>query len=784
VVNTKFDSTDVDSLTKRELEVLELLANGASNQEIAAALFVEVTTVKWYNTQIYDKLQVKNRKQAIIRAQTLGILKANSSNLLQPMQHNLPADTLPFIGRVTEIQEIAQQLTDEKLRLVTILGVGGMGKTRLSIEVARKLVAHFTDGVYFLSLAPVISAEQMVTTLAEIIGFKFHSDIQPKQQLLRHFQSQHILLIFDNFEHLLDSAEFITEILQHAPKVKVLVTSREKLNLAGEVVHILSGLLAPFEDETKALTDYDAVKLFVESAKRTGIEFKENDTTVVAHICSLLGGMPLAILLAAAWVDTLAIAEIEAEILAGLGILEGNLRDSPMRHQSIQAAFDVSWKRLSPQEQAVFMRLSVFRDGFNREAAQKITVASVRDLQRLVHTSFIQLLPSGRYTIHELMRQYGEQKLRSSGEWDTVREKHAQFFAEFITPLGGTAWGLATREMLAEVGADFENVRAAWLFQAERKNIAELRRFLDGLWLLFDSYSRTQEGIALFEPLLSRFSRNSADEELFRGQLLVRLGWCYSDTGDLQKATQLYQQALQIVQAFNSIDDILFLHQGLQLAMMISNNEQAGIDYIEKGFELAQQHPSSKWLIPIAYHLAYSHLSSGRYEEAKRCIKALPENHLWHAGFKSAYLFTLSEYAKAEEVLLDSLSQYQHHRIGFLGTYCDLTECAIGQHNYDRAWKYIVQGLQYGDDGNYAWGTFGLLGLVVKLLMIEQHYSLAAELLYLVKHHPASNESTRKRIVELETTLKTHLTLNEFEAAWERGKLLDLGDVITEYMER
>jgi tetratricopeptide (TPR) repeat protein len=302
--------------------------------------------------------------------------------------------------------------------------------------------------------------------------------------------------------------------------------------------------------------------------------------------------------------------------------------------------------------------------------------------------------------------------------------------------------------------------------------------------LFFDNYSRTQEGIPLFEPLLSRFSVNSADEKLFRGQLLARLAWCYSDTGHVQKASQLYQQALQMVQAFNSIDDILFLHQGLQLAMIISNNEQAGIDYIEKGFKLAQQNPSSKWLIPIAHHLAYSHLSSGRYEEAKRCIETLPENNLWHASFKVAYSFMLSEYDKAEEVLLDSLSQYQHHRIGLLGAYFDLTECAIGQHNYDRAWKYIVRGLQYGDDGTYAWGTFGLLGLVVKMLLIEKLYIFAAELLYLVKHHPASNESNRKWIVELEMTIKTHLTIDEFERAWERGKQLDLGDVITEYMER
>jgi predicted ATPase/DNA-binding CsgD family transcriptional regulator len=784
VVNTKFDSTEVDALTKREMEVLELLANGASNQEIAAALFVEVTTIKWYNTQIYDKLQVKNRKQAILRAQTLGILKANSSNLLQPMQHNLPADTLPFIGRIQEIHELAQQLTDEKLRLVTILGAGGMGKTRLSIEVARKLLGHFTDGVYFLSLAPLTSAEQIITTLAEVIGFKFHSDTQPKQQLLRHFQAQHILLVFDNFEHLLNSAEFITEILQHAPKVKVLATSREKLNLAGEVVHTLGGLSAPLANEKQALADYDAVKLFVESAKRTGIEFKENDIAVVARICSLLGGMPLALLLAAAWVDTLSIAAIEAEVKAGLGILEANMRDAPTRHQSIHAAFDVSWKRLSHHEQAVFMRLSVFRDGFTREAAQKITGAGVRDLQRLVHTSFIQLLPSGRYTIHELMRQYGEEKLRASSELDTVQEKHAQFFAGFITPIGETSWGMATRDMLAEVSADFENVRAAWLYQAEQKNIAELRRFLDGLWIFFDNTSRTQEGIALFQPLLNKFSANNDDETLFHGQLLARLAWFYSDTGHQQRAYELYGLALQIVQASNSTNDIFLIYHGLRLVLQFLNNYPEAMHYAEKGLELAQITADAKWLPTFYAGIGHFYTELDRVEEAIQLVNKLPDNHRMKSDLMSNIHMKLGDFDQAETLSLASMNKHPMHRIGYMITYARLIECAVELGNYEKAWVYIQRGLQYGDAGAYAWGTFGILREAIFLLIAEQQYHAATELLSFLLQHPAPIASLKASAATHSDELKANLSEADFAVAWERGKLLDLGDVITEYMER
>ena len=259
----------IEPLTAREMDVLCLLAEGLSNQEIAESLVMEVGTVKWYNTQIYGKLQVKNRKQAVTRALTLGILEANSSDPLQRPQHNLPADTLPFIGRAREIAELVQQLTSEDIRLITILAPGGMGKTRLSIEVGRHLLSYFVDGVYFLPLAPVSSAEQIVTSIAEQIGFEFHSDEQPRQQLLKYLRELHLLLIADNFEHLIEYGGLLADILHAAPRLKVLASSREILDLEGELVFSLGGLMAPFSAAATPLHEYDAVKLFLESARRS-----------------------------------------------------------------------------------------------------------------------------------------------------------------------------------------------------------------------------------------------------------------------------------------------------------------------------------------------------------------------------------------------------------------------------------------------------------------------------------------------------------------------------------
>ena len=244
---------NIDPLTGRESEVLQLLAEGQSNKEIADALFIEVSTVKWFNAQIYSKLDVKNRKQAVIRARTIGLLDVDENDPLQAPLHNLPADTIPFIGRSREIRDLLEQLRDETIRLVTILGPGGMGKTRLSIEVGRGLLAYFRNGVYFVSLAPIISREQIVTTIADSIGFKFRSDIQAEHQLMAHLEKLEMLLIIDNFEHLVSDAELLSGILKTAPGVKILVTSREKLALAGELVYGISGLSFSIEEADDAV---------------------------------------------------------------------------------------------------------------------------------------------------------------------------------------------------------------------------------------------------------------------------------------------------------------------------------------------------------------------------------------------------------------------------------------------------------------------------------------------------------------------------------------------------
>jgi tetratricopeptide (TPR) repeat protein len=591
-----------------------------------------------------------------------------------------------------------------------------------------------------------------------------------------------MLLIIDNFEHLLDCAGLLSDILKAAPGVKVPMTSRQKLGLGGEVAYVIGGLSTPFQLSTEII-GHDAVKLFIEAANRTTAPVGEWEMDVVARICQMLGGMPLAILLAATWVDTLSLAEIETEIMRGLGILEADLRDAPARHQSIEAAFDYSWKRLTANEQLVFMRLSVFRDGFTREAAQAVTGATAHDLQRLVHTSFIQHLPSGRNAIHELMRQYGEHKLSASGELTLIREKHSRYFAELFRPVGEAGWITVDPETLESVNPDFENMRAAWHSHLARKDVIQLGQILDGIWVFLDMYSRSQEAIDLFEAALHVFRNDDGDDvRLFRGKIIALLGWFYGDIGLKVKALQLTEEALTMLRSFGGTDALLLAYAGNVIFLGMANELQEAMDRNKKGLELAREMGDSRWEGIFCYLMGSTYMALGSYQEVLKWADQMPP--MGKLGLRGKALSQLGEYAHAEECLMQALSLNRYHRFGRAMLHCQLMENSVLSGDQEQAWFYMQRGLQYVDDAAYAWVALEFLQAALGLLISGQQYGLAVEVLSLVVHHANTMENTRANAAKYQATLKASLSGEEFSAAWQRGQDLDLGDLITDLMER
>ena len=345
-------------------------------------------------------------------------------------EHSLPLMLTPFVGREKEFVEIARLLDDPACRLLTLTGPGGIGKTRLALEVARRLT--FPEGVYFVPLQPLDSPDIIISTIADALKFPFYSDQDVKTQLLSYLREKRLLLVMDNFEHLLDGAILLPEILDNTTNIKLLITTRERLHLREEWVFDVGGLAFPESDPTTKREEYSAVQLFVQHARRAGYIPQQVDTPVIVQICQLVEGIPLAVELAAAWTHAISCADIAREITHSLDILTTALRNIPEKHRSMRAAFEQSWKLLPADEQMVFSQLSVFRGGFRREAAEAITSASLMTLAALVDKSLLRTNGNGRYDMHDLLRQYGDEQLQASGTANSVRDTHSQYYLELL----------------------------------------------------------------------------------------------------------------------------------------------------------------------------------------------------------------------------------------------------------------------------------------------------------------------------------------------------------------
>ena len=332
----------------------------------------------------------------------------------------LPAPPTPFIGRTEDLTELTRLLADRKVRLITLVGAGGMGKTRLALEVARQVVNEqlriFLHGVVFVPLVSIDTTAQVISALAQALAFTLQPQSPPEEQLLHYLRDKEMLLVLDNFEQLAEAAPFalLAKLLQRAPTVKLLITSRIRLNLQGEQLYWMQGLQVPALQSTAVplhlddIVKYSGVQLFIETVQRVrpGYPILANELLAIATICQQVQGMPLAIELAAAWTNVLAPAEIASEIGRNLDFLASEMVDLPLRQRSMRAVFDASWRHLTPTEQIVFRQLSVFRGGFTRAATQVVTGATLPVLLNLIHKSFLQRTPDERYQIHELLRQF------------------------------------------------------------------------------------------------------------------------------------------------------------------------------------------------------------------------------------------------------------------------------------------------------------------------------------------------------------------------------------------
>ncbi|MGB1253279.1 MAG: BTAD domain-containing putative transcriptional regulator [Candidatus Promineifilaceae bacterium] len=375
--------------------------------------------------------------------------------------HNLPDARMPFFGRKSPLTQVQSLLGNPQNRVVTLVGIGGVGKTRLAQEAGRKLVGSFPDGVWFVPLAGIgeqQTTDQIATAIAQAFSFTFTQTTSPLTQLTNFLRKAELLLILDNLEQIIDDAADVVEtLLTRTRHVAILCTSRESLNLVEELVVPLGGLTVaekPSANKLQSATS-PAIALFTERARRTDATFTLNDTTLpaVARIGDLVGGSPLGLELAATWTRTRSLEQIVSAIEASADFLSTRRRDMPKRHRSMRAVFNTSWKLLEPDEQLIFAKLTVFRGGFSAEAARTVADATLDDLDLLIEKSLVQR-SGNRYAVHELLRQFGEEQR------DEIRPK--RFITYYLHLLAKQNKPLISMQPLAAARLIEQNERNIW----------------------------------------------------------------------------------------------------------------------------------------------------------------------------------------------------------------------------------------------------------------------------------------------------------------------------------
>ena len=454
---------------------------------------------------------------------------------------HLPRQLSSFIGRETEIAEINALLCDSACQLLTLLGLGGSGKTRLAIETAAALEHNFADGVFFVALQPLSVAEEIVPAMADALGLQLFGAADPVQQLLDDLRDKQVLLLLDNFEHLIEGAPLLLDILQATPQVKLLVTSREALKLEGEWLRHLDGLSYPEPDAAPDDSAYSAVQLFAERARRVRGDFRlQAEQPHVIRICQLVEGMPLAIELAASWLRVLSCADVAREIERSLDLLAREQSRFAERHRGMRAVFNPTWNMLSERERQVFRQLSVFRGGFEREAAEAVAGASLDVLAGLVDKALLRMNSAGRYDIHELLRQYSEEKLRAAAnELELVENRHMAYFADFLQRSESTLKGPQPIAALDAIERDMANIMRAWGHALNIRRVDETRRMLVSFGLYFRMRSRFHESLTVFARARQQLA--DVDKVLYvRLSLLLARSELYHD---VQAGFELAQQA-------------------------------------------------------------------------------------------------------------------------------------------------------------------------------------------------------------------------------------------------
>ncbi len=754
-------------------------------------------------------------------------------------RYNLPPTATPFVGRAEELAQIARLLADPTCRLTTLTGPGGSGKTRLALEAAARAADTFLNGVCFVPLAAVSSLEFVPGAMAEPLGLTLSGKADPRDQLVSHLRDKDLLLVLDNLEHLPGADELLGRIALACPEVRLLVTSRERLNLHGEQLIELSGLDVPPGADGESITEYSAAQLFLNSARSVQPDFAldgENRASV-ARICRLVNGLPLAIELAAVWVRQFSCREIADEIARSLDFLTTAQKNVPARHRSLQAAFEHSYALLSADEQRAFARLSVFHGGCDREAAAAITTYQLPVLAALCDKSLLRRDAAGRYSSHELLRQYADGKLRADPLiFAEAQARHCEHYIGFLGAREDAQNDARQNEARREIATEIDNIRAAWGWAVAHQRIAALEPALESMRGFYEHAGRYTEAAELYEAAVEAERASGAKGSPLRGRLLFGQAWFYHRLDRFEAASTLIQQSLTIVRsaqpplpaeealclqclsnmarvAGDFAQAIAYSQQGLSLHRVAGNpraiaaslntlgaafNEQGNLEAAqrihEESLAIRRGLGDRNGMAVSLVGLGNVAITQGKYADSRpfnREALAIFREIGYPMGVAVALnnlgvaCYMLGEYAEARPWLQECLALcrelgHRHiaaHTLGNLGGVAG----ALGE--YREAWQNTREALQMAREvGSVSATLVGLVSAAV-LLARQEERERAAEVAALVCHHAAANRETKDRAGQLLAELEAQLPGPTFEAARQRGQARELADLANEVLK-
>jgi predicted ATPase len=611
------------------------------------------------------------------------LIEQRPRDLPQPgARHHFPNFLVPFFGRQQEIARIMARLADPQCRIFTVTGPGGTGKSRLLVEAVQHLnPLNYPDGLYFVPLAPISNPEEMIRAIAEAVSIPLVEGVKIKPQLLRGLSSLRLLLVLDNFEHLMDAAPLVLEILEKAPGVTCLVSSRQPLQLQAEWLLPLSGLDYPTESAEPQIEQYSAVAFFLDRARRVRPEFEPSsaDYRSILEICRLVDGMPLAITMAAAWLSVYDCAAIAAQIGKNLDFFAVPLRDLPLRHQSMRATFEVSWRLLPPSAQQTLARLSVFHGAFTYAAAQTVVAASPLDLVRLVTHSLLTRVAADRYSLHELLRQFAAEKLAELKQIEAIRCAHTRYYLALLAAEEREMVGAGQLQAIERLHADLPNLRAAWLAAGADRQWATVQQSLKAFERYWLATGRQVEGQNLLAAVAAHladdlnlspvaYATNGHDASLSLGQrreLLTRIrlaqGLFAHAYAPLQEAIDVVQVALGLAETADAISADLVgeIHLALSWLYHHQGHRARVEDHLNEAY--ARLHTSADAALQSRLYQELSGLAGQKGDQTQRRAHLERAVVLAEESGDLAVDFTARRHLAHMQIRWGDFSRVRHH---------------------------------------------------------------------------------------------------------------------------